>query len=204
MIKPSPGRVVWFFLSNTMAGFAGNAGVPHAAIVAAVNDDRNVNLAVFDANGLAHPHINVPLVQEGDTEPGGNFARWMPFQIGQAAKTEQALDAPNIATTALLIERLNALEATVAALMTPMSDAQALGQLDVGASLASGGMINAGTVPGQAVAQDGALQSADAGTPLQPDAVAALEAVGQEAAADLSKMPPPDATATGSSEQPST
>lgn len=193
MIKPSPGRVVWFFLANTMAGFAGNAGVPHAAIVAAVNDDRNVNLAVFDANGLAHPHINVPLVQEGDTEPSGNFAKWMPYQMAQQAKADLALDAPNIATTALLIERLNALEATVAALMTPVSDKP------LGTAALSGG-INAGTVPGQEA------NLTEAGTPLQPDAVAALEAVGQEAAADLSKMPPPDATATatGSSEQPST
>ncbi|MFN7152917.1 MAG: Gp49 family protein [Acidovorax sp.] len=100
-IKPTVGRVVWFYPSQNTAeaGFARHAdgGGPYAALIAHVWNDRMVNLSVFDANGAAHPRTSVTLHQgEGDV-PEQAFCGWMPYQKGQAAKTEaaeQAVSAP--------------------------------------------------------------------------------------------------------------
>lgn len=89
MIKPSIGHVVWFTpVSNTgSSDFA--PGAPLAAIVAHVHSDRCVNLGVFDANGVVHSRCSVTLLQDDDAKPeNGYYAEWMPFQKGQAAKTE--------------------------------------------------------------------------------------------------------------------
>lgn len=87
MITPTVGRVVWFYPS----GHKANAQ-PLAAIVAHVWSDTCVNLAVFDANGKAldAPPTSVLLLQDGNERPsGGHFCEWMPYQKGQAAKTEK-------------------------------------------------------------------------------------------------------------------
>jgi hypothetical protein len=95
IIKPTVGRVVWFHPSELTceAGFARHKdGQPYAAIIARVFDfDALVNLTVFDANGHAHSRTSVPLVQDGASVPGsGYYCEWMPYQKGQAAKTEAA------------------------------------------------------------------------------------------------------------------
>lgn len=88
MIKPTVGRVVWFYPSSngTEAGFAPpDPMTPCAAIIARVWGDDMVNLAVFDANGTSHSRTSVPLVQPDERKPdGGYFCEWMPFQVGQA------------------------------------------------------------------------------------------------------------------------
>ncbi len=88
MIKPTVGRVVWYY----PAGKNPDAGdQPLAALVAHVWSDTCVNLAIFDANGQPYPpgHTSILLVQEGSPVPsGGNYCCWMPFQKGQAAKAE--------------------------------------------------------------------------------------------------------------------
>lgn len=92
MIQPTVGRVVWYHpdRNSTESGFA--AGSPLAAIIAHVWSDTCVNLAVFDANGKSHNRTSVFLYQ-GDTDrPSSSYAEWMPYQKGQAAKTE-ALEA---------------------------------------------------------------------------------------------------------------
>jgi hypothetical protein len=62
-------------------------------------NDRMVNLAVFDSNGVAHSKTSVPLLQDDDPKPEhGFFCEWMPFQKGQAAKTE-ALESQLADTT---------------------------------------------------------------------------------------------------------
>jgi hypothetical protein len=89
IIKPTVGRVVLFHPANDSAdaGFAYTATC--AAIVAFVHSDSLVNLAVFDANGNAHSRTSVRLVQDGEDGPAnGFFCEWMPYQKGQAAKTE--------------------------------------------------------------------------------------------------------------------
>lgn len=81
MIQPTVGRSVWFrHVSH------GAEDQPWAAIIAQVNDDRNVNLAVFNGDGCAMAVTNVPLIQEGDPRPEeGHFAEWMPYQKAVAA-----------------------------------------------------------------------------------------------------------------------
>lgn len=102
MITPSNGRVVWY----TPARSFGNAEnmsdhavaqhdklKPLAAMVVHVWGDRMVNLVVFDSNGSVIPRTSVVLLQDDDPKPeGGRFCSWMPYQLGQAAKTE-ALEA---------------------------------------------------------------------------------------------------------------
>lgn len=94
-IIPTPGRVVWYYPAANCAeaGFTRAHGdAPLAAIVAQVLA-ATVNLTVFDAKGVPHSRTAVRLVQEGDIRPvGEEFCEWMPYQKGQAAKTE-ALEA---------------------------------------------------------------------------------------------------------------
>lgn len=91
MITPTVGRVVWYHDSP---------GAPElAAIVCAVQEipkgefidaHFRLALAVFDSRGMSRPRVNVRLVQDGEEPPtGSEFAEWMPYQKGQAAKTEQ-------------------------------------------------------------------------------------------------------------------
>lgn len=92
MIQPTIGRVVWYH-PTPGENIVGNDGAqPLAAIVAHVWSDTCVNLAVFDANGASTNRTSVLLVQEGNPVPGCGYCEWMPYQKGQAAKTE-ALEA---------------------------------------------------------------------------------------------------------------
>lgn len=84
MITPTVGRVVWYHAPSSTLD-----AQPQAAIIAFVHSDRLVNLHVIDANGVASGATSVVLVQEGDTAPAAGFyCEWMPYQKGQAAKTE--------------------------------------------------------------------------------------------------------------------
>lgn len=91
IIKPTVGRVVWYKpypQEGIMASKSGNC----AAIIAEVHSDHCVNLTIFDANGQSHGRTSVPLMQEGSVwpAPAVGIAQWMPYQKGQAAKTEAA------------------------------------------------------------------------------------------------------------------
>jgi hypothetical protein len=88
MIKPTIGRVVWFWPSTVTGGaeyfcYHDNKQ-PCAAQVVYVWGDACVNLQVLDQNGRAHSFTSVPLIQEGEPRPDGYFCEWMPYQIGQA------------------------------------------------------------------------------------------------------------------------
>ncbi|WP_423459986.1 Gp49 family protein [Ottowia sp. VDI28] len=105
VIPPTVGRVVWFHpaINTVESGFAQARGdAPLAAIIARVWSDNCVNLAVFDANGNSHSRTSVLLVQDADAcdRPAGNYCTWMPFQKGQAAKTEAAKSAAPASGTA--------------------------------------------------------------------------------------------------------
>jgi hypothetical protein len=175
-ISPSPGRVVWFVLVSPMSGFAGSAGAVLPALVAHVHNDRLINIAVFDANGRPYPDgmQNVRLVQPGDDAPSGNYCTWMPYQVGQARKQEAA-------------ER-QAFE----------GDAALSGGI-IGAAMAAGAPLTLVQGAGQQLVADqvggvegGPADQQQTATPLKDEASAnaALEDVGQEAAADLSRDPP--------------
>jgi hypothetical protein len=93
MIKPTPGRVVWYWPSDQDPTpiFKGEALAAH---VARVISDREVNLLVIRADGITYGRHNVRLIQEGDARPKeGGFAEWMPYQVGQAKKHETAAPA---------------------------------------------------------------------------------------------------------------
>ena len=81
MIAPTVGRVVWY---------RKNLGdeQPFAALIVHVWSDTCVNLAYFDANGIAENETSVLLWQEGNPKPDYRYCEWMPYQKGQAAKTE--------------------------------------------------------------------------------------------------------------------
>lgn len=86
MIKPTNGRVVWF--EPRGADQSLSAGQPLAAIVTHVWRDDLVNLIVFAPNGMPQSRTSVILHQEGAEQPLVSHARWMPYQVGQAAKAE--------------------------------------------------------------------------------------------------------------------
>lgn len=80
MIKPTIGRIVHVY--------RGGVG-PYAAIVTQVWNDREINVALFAHEATVGTLTGVQLVQDGDIPSGTTFAVWMPYQKGQAAKTEQ-------------------------------------------------------------------------------------------------------------------
>lgn len=87
-ILPTVGRVVWFRPNG--AGFHGNQfspGEPLAAIITHVVNEEMVNLAVFDSSAAVISSLNTPLVQDGEPVPNQSYCHWMPFQLGQAART---------------------------------------------------------------------------------------------------------------------
>lgn len=89
MIKPTVGRVVWFYPGQTERGSDGS-GQPLAALIAYVHSDTCINLAIFDRSGIAFNRTSVELWQGEGEAPAHSHAAWMPYQLGQQAKTEQA------------------------------------------------------------------------------------------------------------------
>ena len=83
MIKPSIGRIMWYWPDKQSRG-----DQPWAAIVTYVHSDHMVNLAVWDANANAKITTSVPVVQDGSPFIVGDspYVEWMPYQIGQAKK----------------------------------------------------------------------------------------------------------------------
>ncbi len=92
MIKPTVGRVVWYWVAGPSPQTQ-----PLAAIVANVIDDRHVNLVVFDAEGNSHGEKNVTLLQDDENMAKAGYCEWMPYQKGQAAKTEALETAAQVA-----------------------------------------------------------------------------------------------------------
>lgn len=86
MIKPTCGRVVWYWPAGRS-----HESQPYAAMIALVHSDTMINVGGFDHNGKPFSDTSVLLVQgEGSygNPGGGSWATWMPYQKGQAAKTE--------------------------------------------------------------------------------------------------------------------
>ena len=86
MIPPTIGRVVWFWPTQPSP-----VQQPYAAMVAYVHNERCINIGGFDHNGNPFSQTSVQLLQDDDV-PRGACCSWMPYQKGQAAKTE-ALEA---------------------------------------------------------------------------------------------------------------
>lgn len=85
IISPTIGRVVWVF--RTMG--SRDVNQPEVGLVTYVWNDHMINVAGFDANGMPFQLTSLALVQPEEPKPEHSFAAWMPYQKGQAAKTEQ-------------------------------------------------------------------------------------------------------------------
>jgi hypothetical protein len=91
MIKPTIGRQVWYWMAGAIYG----ADQPEAATVCYVHSDRVVNLQILTHKGAACGATSVRLHQADDLTYAQGvkvekpFCEWMPYQKGQAAKTEQ-------------------------------------------------------------------------------------------------------------------
>lgn len=94
MIKPTVGRVVWYYPGPNDPKPEGNPPAPLdgklAAMITHVWSDHGVNLVVFDVNGGSFGRTSVPLLQDSMPETTDKLGccEWMPYQKGQAAKTE--------------------------------------------------------------------------------------------------------------------
>ena len=91
IIKPTVGRVVWYWpTSADREDRRSISGQPFAAQICGVHSDTCVNLGITDAEGRYFTRASIPLKQtpRGIGEDG--CATWMPYQLGRAAKTEQA------------------------------------------------------------------------------------------------------------------
>ena len=79
MIKPTIGRVVWFYPAHSFNQ------QPNAALIAYVWSDDLVNLAVFDATGVATNETSVVLFQGDGEPPSTPYCAWMPYQKAVAS-----------------------------------------------------------------------------------------------------------------------
>lgn len=89
-IKPTVGRVVWYYPSKNDPGVQ-LPGQPHAASVAAVHNDSCVNLSIVDSNGVSYSKTSVLLYQGDGPKPDSDYAEWMPYQVGQAKKHDTSV-----------------------------------------------------------------------------------------------------------------
>lgn len=90
IIKPIPitvGRKVCFVPDKYSALNKGSNTYMDATVVG-VHSLHEVNLVVFDFNGNLWPCRSVFFVQPGEKTPLGEYAHWMPYQVGQAEKAK--------------------------------------------------------------------------------------------------------------------
>ena len=97
MIKPTVGRVMWYWRRGSHPSDA-----PLPVLVNVVCDDNTVHVAGFDAEGQPFSARQVAIQQDAAKHghPAGEdcpdqWVEWMPYQQGQAAKA----DAEKAATT---------------------------------------------------------------------------------------------------------
>jgi hypothetical protein len=82
---------VWFWESGKAAQEPG--AQPNAAIVVFVHHDEMVNLTVFNDDGYLGAYTYVPLWQGEGERQEGRHCEWMPYQKGQAAKSDAEKEA---------------------------------------------------------------------------------------------------------------
>jgi hypothetical protein len=83
MIKPTVGRVVWYYKPG-----AQHTDQPYAALISYVHSDTCINVGGFDHNGKPFADTSVMLHQDEESygNPGGGaWASWMPYQKSVAS-----------------------------------------------------------------------------------------------------------------------
>lgn len=86
MITPTVGRVVLYHAPGVSMDEA------WPALICKVNSDDNINVGGFKANGQPFADTNVMLHSDPESygnPGGGSWAQWMPYQLGQAVKSEE-------------------------------------------------------------------------------------------------------------------
>lgn len=124
MIKPTVGRIVWYWPSpSDLATMAfnkvhGEYSQPMAAQIAYVHSDTMVNLSVTDHNGVQHSRTSVHLAQADEPMIPTNiaFAIWMPYQVTQAKKEDASA---SLSTDADIEREIQAKGLTTAPRVTP-------------------------------------------------------------------------------------
>lgn len=92
MIKPSIGRKIWYWPGPEDKYLKClDIKTPFDATVVFVHDSGTINVLVLDHEGSLYRRQSIPVIQEGELKPDDSgFCVWMPYQIGQAAKTQEA------------------------------------------------------------------------------------------------------------------
>lgn len=90
VIAPSNGRIVLFTPDDHFQGKQHSKDQPLPAMICHVWGPTMVNLSVTDSNGNTWPVTSVELLQDDAAPTMSRYCEWMPFQKGQAAKTEAA------------------------------------------------------------------------------------------------------------------
>lgn len=80
MIEPTVGRIVWVWCNDLQQH-------PLAAIINGVISPHRISVTVFHRTGITEG-VELDLYQGDGEKPLYPYAEWMPYQKGQAAKTE--------------------------------------------------------------------------------------------------------------------
>lgn len=84
-MTPTVGRLVYYVAYGTPGGEY-KAGAERAAVITQVNADGTVGLCILNPTGM---FFTVSVKNDQDGKAPGTW-HWMPYQVGQAAKTEAA------------------------------------------------------------------------------------------------------------------
>lgn len=117
VITPTVGRKVWLRLNGRgVEGLTANdTYTPMDATVVYVWNDRMVNLAARDHNGVPFSITSAPLLQEGDVAPRDTaYCEWMPYQKAVAGQdaTAHLVKLETIAREFIAENRVSCAEAT--------------------------------------------------------------------------------------------
>jgi hypothetical protein len=98
-IDATTGETTMPFISPTIGRqvhvYRGMSDQPEPASICYVHNERMINVGGFNGAGLPFSLTSIPLLQDDEPRPerpcDHPYACWMPYQLGQAAKTEEAL-----------------------------------------------------------------------------------------------------------------
>lgn len=88
MITPTIGRVVWYHPTEGQRIPSQPNDQVLPALITYVWSDHIINIVAFTPNGESFGVTSVDLIQEGVARLQSGFCEWMPYQKGQAKKTE--------------------------------------------------------------------------------------------------------------------
>ena len=89
-MKPSIGRVVWYYPANH------GDSQPWPALIAYVTSDDNINVGGFRYDGTPFNDSGVTLLLPDAQPPEGlAYCTWMPYQVSAASEAAAKVSAPS-------------------------------------------------------------------------------------------------------------